>query len=60
MRSFSDKEKAIINKLISIKRNSKLEELQVQDYCENNCLVLQLNGLLNLKSYHYIIMKVRN
>ena len=29
MRSFSDKEKAIINKLISIKRNSKLEELQV-------------------------------
>ena len=28
MRSFSDKEKAIINKLISIKRNSKLEELR--------------------------------
>lgn len=29
MRSFSDKEKEIINKLISIKRSSKLEELQV-------------------------------
>lgn len=29
MRLFSDKEKEIINKLISIKRNSNLEELQV-------------------------------
>ena len=29
MRSFSDKEKAIINKLISIKRSSNLDELQV-------------------------------
>lgn len=29
MRSFSDKEKEIINKLINIKRSSKLEELQV-------------------------------
>ena len=57
MRLFSDKEKEIINKLISIKRNSNLEELQVARLLREqlSCFVIQwtLKPKKELSLYSY-------
>ena len=60
MRSFSDKEKAIINKLISIKRNSKLEELQVARLLREQLSCFAIKWTLEPKELSLYYVTIQN